>query len=209
MATLAVLYGIGGSINMISLFGMIMAVGIIVDDAIVVGEDTLTHLQMGEPGLQAAIGGAHRMLAPVMASSLTTIAAFLPLLLIGGIIGNILIDIPTVVICVIVASVIECFLILPGHLHHSLHKASDLQPSKLRKRLDAGFERFKQGPFRGAVETAIIYRWSTICAAIALLTLSAGLISSGQLKFTFSPPLKGNHDCEHSIQCRHRCQQSG
>ncbi|WP_271272978.1 efflux RND transporter permease subunit [Aliamphritea hakodatensis] len=191
MATLAVLYGIGGSINMISLFGMIMAVGIIVDDAIVVGEDTLTHLQMGEPGLQAAIGGAHRMLAPVMASSLTTIAAFLPLLLIGGIIGNILIDIPTVVICVIVASVIECFLILPGHLHHSLRKASDLQPSKLRQRLDAGFERFKQGPFRSTVETAITYRWSTICAAVAVLTLSIGLITSGQLKFTFFPAVEG------------------
>ncbi|MCO4757821.1 MAG: efflux RND transporter permease subunit, partial [Oceanospirillaceae bacterium] len=100
LATLAVLYVIGGSINMISLFGLIMALGIIVDDAIVVGEDTLTHLKMGEPGLQASIGGAHRMLAPVMASSMTTIAAFLPLLLLEGRIGNILIDIPTIIICV-------------------------------------------------------------------------------------------------------------
>ena len=190
MATLAVMYGIGGSINMISLFGMIMAVGIIVDDAIVVGEDTLTHLQKGEPGLQAAIGGAHRMLAPVMASSLTTIAAFLPLLLIGGRIGNILIDIPTVVICVIVASVIECFLILPGHLHHSLRKASDLKPSKMQVRLDNGFERFKQGPFRSCVEAAVTYRWSTICAAIGTLILAVGLVTSGQLKFSFWPSVE-------------------
>jgi len=78
MATLMIMYLAGGSINMISLFGLIMALGIIVDDAIVVGEDTLAHHEMGEPALQAAEGGAHRMLAPVTASSITTIGAFLP-----------------------------------------------------------------------------------------------------------------------------------
>ncbi|UTW03701.1 efflux RND transporter permease subunit [Amphritea atlantica] len=190
MATLAVLYGIGGSINMISLFGMIMALGIIVDDAIVVGEDTLTHLQMGEPGLEAAIGGAHRMLAPVMASSLTTIAAFLPLLLIGGIIGNILIDIPTVVICVIMASVVECFLILPGHLHHSLKNAADLHPSKTRIRLDNAFNNFKNGRFRSWVENAIRFRWVTVTTALAAFIIAIGLVGSGQIKFTFFPAVE-------------------
>lgn len=190
MATLAVLYGIGGSINMISLFGMIMALGIIVDDAIVVGEDTLTHLQMGEPGLQAAIGGAHRMLAPVMASSLTTVAAFLPLLLIGGTIGNILIDIPTVVICVIMASVVECFLILPGHLHHSLHKAADLHPSETRIRLDNAFNNFKNGRFRSWVENAIKFRWVTVTIALAAFIIAIALVGSGRLKFTFFPAVE-------------------
>lgn len=190
MATLAVLYGIGGSINMISLFGMIMALGIIVDDAIVVGEDTLTHLQMGEPGLQAAIGGAHRMLPPVMASSMTTIAAFLPLLLIGGVTGNILIDIPTVVICVIVASVIECFLILPGHLHHSLHKAEDLHPSKTRIRLDNAFNHFKEQRFRGWVENAIEFRWVTLAIALTAFIIAIGLVNSGRIKFTFFPAVE-------------------
>ena len=71
MATLAILYAAGDSINMISLFALIMALGIIVDDAIVVGEDALAHYQAGEPPLLAAEGGARRMLAPVMASSLT------------------------------------------------------------------------------------------------------------------------------------------
>ena len=83
MATIAVLYAVGGSINMISLFAMIMALGIIVDDAIVVGEDALTHYQSGEASLEAAEGGARRMLAPVVSSSLTTISAFLPLMLVG------------------------------------------------------------------------------------------------------------------------------
>lgn len=190
MATLAVLYAIGGSINMISLFGLIMALGIIVDDAIVVGEDTLTHVQMGESGLHAAIGGAHRMLAPVMASSLTTIAAFLPLLLIGGTIGNILIDIPTVVICVILASLVECFLILPGHLHHSIKNVADLDPSKLRIRLENGFNHFKDGPFRNLVTKAVQFRWTTIATAFGLFIIAIALISGGRIKFTFFPAVE-------------------
>lgn len=190
LATLAVLNLIGGSINMISLFGLIMALGIIVDDAIVVGEDTLTHLKMGEPGLQAAIGGAHRMLAPVMASSMTTVAAFLPLLLLEGRIGNILIDIPTVVICVIIASLVECFLILPGHLHHSLHKASDLHPSKLRLKLDAGFEYFRDHIFRPAVTWALEFRWATIVGAFAVFAIAITLVMGGRIKFNFFPAVE-------------------
>ena len=190
LATLAVLYGIGGTINMISLFGLIMALGIIVDDAIVVGEDTLTHVQRGEPGLQAAIGGAHRMLAPVTASSLTTIAAFLPLLMIDGRIGNILIDIPIVVICVILASLVECFLILPGHLHHSIKKAEDLHPSKTRIWLETSFNNFRDGPFRRFVTQAIEFRWATIATAIALFIVAIGLVAGGRVKFTFFPAVE-------------------
>ena len=89
LAALGVLYLYGGSVNMISLFALIMTLGIIVDDAIVVGEDAVTHFERGEDPLSAAEGGARRMLAPVVSSSLTTIAAFMPLLLIGGIIGSI------------------------------------------------------------------------------------------------------------------------
>lgn len=190
LATLAVLQLIGGTINMISLFGLIMALGIIVDDAIVVGEDTLTQLKRGQPGLQAAIGGAHRMLAPVMASSMTTIAAFLPLLLLDGRIGNILIDIPTVVICVIIASLVECFLILPGHLHHSLHKSSDLKPSKLRIKLDAGFEHFRDRIFRPMVTWALEFRWATIIGAFALFAIAISLILGGRVKFVFFPAVE-------------------
>lgn len=190
MATLAVLYMIGGSINMISLFGLIMALGIIVDDAIVVGEDTLTHLQMGESGLQAAIGGAHRMLAPVIASSLTTIAAFLPLLIIGGTIGNILVDIPIVVICVILASLVECFLILPGHLHHSLRSKADLHASKTRLALEARINHFRDHTFRRFVRTAITFRWTTLASAIGIFIIAIGLIMGGRVKFTFFPSVE-------------------
>ena len=119
LAALAVLYGVGGSINMISLFALIMALGIIVDDAIVVGEDALAHYEQGERAIEAAEGGARRMLAPVLSSSLTTVAAFLPLMMVGGIIGKILFDIPFVTICVLFASLVEAFFVLPGHLRDS------------------------------------------------------------------------------------------
>lgn len=187
MAALAVLYALGGSINMISLFALIMTLGIIVDDAIVVGEDALAHYQKGEPALLAAEGGAQRMLAPVLASSLTTIAAFLPLMLVGGIIGNILFDIPLVVVCVIAASLVESFLILPGHLRHAFARMQEQPNSRLRDAFDTGFRNFRESIFRPLVRTCVAHAASTVCGAIALLVLVIGLIAGGRVPFTFFP----------------------
>ena len=187
MATLAILYFAGGSINMISLFALIMALGIIVDDAIVVGEDALAHYQAGETPLLAAEGGARRMLAPVMASSLTTVAAFLPLMLVGGIIGKILITIPLVIIAVILASVVESFLVLPGHLRHSFVKLHHEPATGLRAKLDQSFAHFRDRIFRTFVTRALDYRAATLATAVALLLLAAGLRAGGYLNFTFFP----------------------
>lgn len=187
MATLAVLYLIGGSINMISLFALIMALGIIVDDAIVVGEDAQAHYDMGEDPLMASEGGARRMLAPVMASSLTTIAAFLPLTLIGGHMGNIMIAIPMVIVCVIVASLIEGFLILPGHLRHAFVNEHHKPPSRVREFLNKRFEAFRERIFRPLVHYAIEFRWTTIASAIAFLLFAAGLFVGGKTGWQFFP----------------------
>ncbi len=191
MATQAVLYAFGGSINMLTLFAMIMALGIIVDDAIVVGEDGLAHYQSGEHSLEAAEGGARRMLAPVVSSSLTTISAFLPLMLIGGVIGKLLFSIPLVIICVILASLIESFLVLPGHLRHSFHKLHHDAPRPLRRRLDQGFVHVREHGFRPLVTLAVQHRWSTLSAAVALLLLTVGLLAGGRLNFTFFPTPEG------------------
>lgn len=191
MAALFVLYLLGGSINMISLFGLIMSLGIIVDDAIVVGEDALSHYQSGERSLTAAEGGARRMLAPVISSSLTTISSFLPLMLIGGVIGNILFDIPFVVICVIVASLIESFLILPGHLRHSFHTMHHAEPGKIRRALDDKFHYFRDRIFKPLVSRAVAFRWSTIAAAVGLLIIAIGLLASGRILFNFFPSPEG------------------
>ncbi|NIR29762.1 MAG: efflux RND transporter permease subunit [Gammaproteobacteria bacterium] len=187
MAALAALYAFGGSINMISLFALIMALGIIVDDAIVVGEDALTHYQRGEHPLQASEGGARRMLAPVMSSSLTTVAAFMPLMLVSGIIGNILFTIPLVVVCVILASLMESFLVLPGHLRSSFRRLHHAAPSPTRARLDRGFARFRERLFRPLVAAAVRNPWTTLAAAVAVLLISVGLLAGGRIAFNFFP----------------------
>jgi len=187
LGALAVLYFFGGSINMISLFALIMTLGIIVDDAIVVGEDALTHYQYGENSLMAAEGGAMRMLAPVMSSSLTTVAAFLPLMMVTGIIGAILFDIPFVVICVIIASLIESFLILPGHLRHSFHKNHHKKNGELRQRLEDGFKHFRDVYFRPVIKQAIDHRFTTLTIAVCSLVLAISLLVFGQVKFQFFP----------------------
>ena len=192
LATWGVMYFIGGSINMISLFGMIMALGIIVDDAIVVGEDTLAHFQQGEAPMQAALGGAQRMMGPITASSLTTIAAFLPLLLISGTIGSILADIPIVVICVILVSLVECFLVLPGHLHHALKNQLNKKPSRIRAAFDRGFDHFKNNIFRPTVSFAIDFRFVTFSLAITALVLAIGLLVGGRIQFAFFPSVDGD-----------------
>ena len=187
LGALAVLYFFGGSINMISLFALIMTLGIIVDDAIVVGEDALTHYQYGENSLMAAEGGATRMLAPVTSSSLTTVAAFLPLMMVTGIIGSILFDIPFVVVCVIIASLIESFLILPGHLRHSFHRNHHKKNTALRQKLEDGFNKFRDVYFRPAIHRAIEHRLTTLTIALCSLVLAVSLVVFGQVKFQFFP----------------------
>jgi len=192
MATLAVVYLAGGSINMISMFALIMALGIIVDDAIVVGEDAMSHYQHGEDPLEAAEGGARRMFAPVMSSSLTTIAAFIPLFAITGFIGNFLGDIPFVIVCVIIASLIESFLILPGHLRHSFMRIGHHNPSRFRQRWDAGFGRFRDCHFRRLVTWAVHNRMAIVAIALAFVIILVGLLRGGRIGFSFFPNVEGN-----------------
>lgn len=196
LAALAILWLIGGSINMISLFALIMALGVIVDDAIVVGEDADAHFRGGEAPLLASQGAARRMFWPVMASSLTTVAAFMPLLVVGGTIGQILRDIPIVMICVIAASLVESFLVLPGHLRGAFSGRSagpTASPSpgrrglRLRARFEAGFERFREIHFRRLVRLAVGHRAVTLSIAAASVVFAAGLLASGRLGFTFFP----------------------
>jgi multidrug efflux pump subunit AcrB len=187
MATLMVLYLAGGSINMVSLFGLIMALGIIVDDAIVVGEDALAHHEMGEPPLQATEGGAHRMLAPVVASSLTTVGAFLPLMMIGGEMGNILFAIPLVIIAVIFASLLESFTVLPGHLRHAFAKVKPSQPGSIRYRLDQAIDHWRNVQFRQVIRWSLAHRAIVIASTVAMMIFAVGLLAGGRMAFVFFP----------------------
>ena len=187
MAALGALWAMGGSINMVSLMALIITLGIIVDDAIVVGEDALAQYQRGADPLASAEAGARRMLAPVLSSSLTTIAAFFPLLLVGGTLGTVLFDIPVVVICVILASLVESFLVLPGHLSHGFRRISGKEPGTVRRTFDRGFERFRERVFRPLVTAAVGQPWTVLSCALAALLLAVGLIRSERLAFHLFP----------------------
>jgi multidrug efflux pump subunit AcrB len=119
-ATIGLMYVSGQTINMISIFALIMMLGVIVDDAIVVGEHTNTRLEMGDDPVTAAENGVGMVMTPVMAAMATTLAAFAPIMILGGSIGQMMSALPMVVIAVLVASLIECFFVLPGHLAHSI-----------------------------------------------------------------------------------------
>lgn len=191
MAAIAALYLAGGSINMVSLFAMIMSLGIIVDDTIVVGEQTLTNLHAGQHIREAVVNAAYKMLIPVSASSLTTICAFLPLFLISGIIGKILFAIPLVVICVIIASLLECFFVLPGHLYHSYRNKKQEREFVFREHFKVYFNKFRDGPYTRFIERSLHWRGVTICSALGAFLLALGVIIGGHIKFTFFPSPEG------------------
>jgi len=191
LATLLMMYLADSSINMISLFGLIMAVGIIVDDAIVVAEHAMSRFNEGESAEDAAEHGARRMFAPVVSSSLTTIAAFLPLMIIGGIMGKIMFEIPLVIVCVVAASLFECFLILPAHMRFAFAHGQHKSVSALRKKLDANFDHFRDNIFQPFVVKAVQKRLLTMSIAVALFILAIGLVLGGRIGFTFFPNVEG------------------
>ncbi len=187
LATMAAMLYFDQSINMISLFAMIMTLGIIVDDAIVVAEHAAHQREQGLTPIQASEIGAYRMLGPVMAASLTTIAAFAPVLLIRDEIGQVMSAITYVVIAVVIASLLECFLVLPGHLRGALRP--DPKAAKgFRKWFDDRFETFRGGRFSRFVGTTYDYRYVTVAIAISTLILAVGLVASGRVQFSFFPP---------------------
>jgi multidrug efflux pump subunit AcrB len=186
MATMLVMLASGQSINMVSLFGLIMTIGIIVDDAIVVGEHAESRWRGGLAPLAAAEAGARRMMAPVFSSSLTTIAAFMPLFLVSDIIGQIIVAIPMVVVAVILASLVECFLVMPGHLREAF-KHAGTKVWGFRRRFDAGFGRFRDHTFRRFLGLCLEWRYATLAVAIAALIAAIGLIQGGRIGFIFFP----------------------
>ncbi len=187
LLALALLWAFGGTINMISLFGLLLTLGIINDDAIVVGEHAESRFRLGMPPAEAAIAGARRMFWPVMASALTTVAAFLPLMLVRGTMGNILRDIPFVAITVLMASLLEVFLIMPSHLRAAFGHQVQREAPRWRRRVDAGFDHFRDRIYRPLVAAAIRWRGLTVSAVFVLMLLSVGLLAGGRIAFVFFP----------------------
>ena len=184
--SLAVMLLTGQTINMVSLFAMIMMIGIVVDDAIVVGEHALVKYSSGLQPPDAAVAGARYMMVPVVSASLTTIAAFLPVMMISGIIGEIIVAIPLVVVAVLVASLVECFLILPGHMRTAFSMGHQ-RASNFRRRFDQLYIHFRDTHFRQLVEVAIKWRYTTLSCVFGSLIIVIGLMLGGRVQFVFFP----------------------
>ena len=192
-ATVAIMYVSGQTLNMISMFGMIISLGIIVDDAIVVGEHADDLARKGVPPADAAARAARRMSGPVVSASITTVIAFSALILIGGRFGALIAAIPFVVSAVIIASLIESFLILPNHMKHAL-SAKNQSPwyDAPSRAFNTGFARFRDVVFRPFMLWVIKLRYLTLSLAIAALLYSMGLFASGTVKWEFfSRPEQG------------------
>ncbi|SDF65383.1 Multidrug efflux pump subunit AcrB [Onishia taeanensis] len=182
------------SINMISMFAFIIALGIVVDDAIIVGENIHAHRERGASPREAAILGAREIAVPLAFAILSNIVAFLPLLFLPGFLGLIFGIIPLVVICIFALSWIEAVFILPAHLSHARGKPNRLLAplDRLRRRVQGGLDRFTQGPFRSLLERSLDYRGLTVALALAMLVLALGWLGSGRLGFTLMPRVESH-----------------
>jgi multidrug efflux pump subunit AcrB len=183
------------SINMLSLFAFILVLGIVVDDAIVVGENTFTHRFTGKSMEQAAPDGAVEVARPVVFSVLTTVAAFAPLLFVSGIMGKIMRNVPIIVISVLTISLVESLFVLPAHLSRCRAKTPDEPVGRLgrmHRRFGELVQRFIQGTYTRQLERAVRYRYVTLALAIALMLVAVGLFKGGFIRNIMMPEIEGD-----------------
>ena len=187
---------VGVSISMISMFAFLVVLGIVVDDAIVVGENIHELRQQDQTAIRSAIGGAREMAAPVTFSILTNIVAFIPLLFIPGEIGKFWKPLPAVVIVVLAVSLFEALFILPAHLGHARrHPRRSWLGSKIRAGQQAfarAFDHFVDRYYRRFLRLSLRYRYITITAALALFAMVGGYASSTHMGMILMPAVSAD-----------------
>ncbi|OQX10940.1 MAG: acriflavine resistance protein B [Thiothrix lacustris] len=186
---------LGVTLNLVSMFAFILVLGIVVDDAIVTGENIYSHVKIHDDPLRAAIEGTQEVSVPVTFGVLTTVAAFTPLLVMAGDRGPIFAQIPLIVIPVLIFSLIESKLILPAHLRH-MHPRRDAEIgafTRFQRKFSHGLENFIERVYRPSLNTALNWRYVVISVFIALFILSLTIPMSGRMKFTFFPRIQGEY----------------
>lgn len=183
---------VGLSINMISMVALLIALGLMMDDAIVISENIATQLEKGKHALRAAVDGVAQVAPGVVSSFLTTVAVFGPLAFLQGDIGKVLKVLPMVLILVLTISLVEAFLILPSHLGHSLAHRGVKPPGRFRRAFDAGLDRVRHGLLGRLVDAAVHQRYLFIGLVIAIFLVSVGMLASGKLKFQAFPDIEGD-----------------
>ncbi|MBB4266703.1 efflux RND transporter permease subunit [Roseospira visakhapatnamensis] len=183
---------LGLTINMITMVGLLIAVGLLMDDAIVISENIAHHLKRGKDAYSAAVDGAREVMPGVVSSFVTTVCIFGALAFLGGTMGQILRAMPMVLLLVLVVSLVEAFLILPHHLAHSLEKHSEKPLAGWRRRFESGFSWVRERGMGRLVDAAIAWRYLTLGVLLLLFLGSLSLIAGGMVKFRAFPHVDGN-----------------
>jgi len=194
LGSLIFLPALGVSINMITLFAFIVVLGIVVDDAIVVGENVATHRLNGMAPQAASERGAQEVARPVTFSILTTVAAFSPLLFVTGIMGKFMKAMPIIVISVLLVSLLESLFVLPAHLAASKEDPDGKRGlmRRLNDRVSAFMDWFINVPYQRTLDVALRHRYTSLALAVALVLGVAGLFAGKHIKFIFMPELEGD-----------------
>ncbi len=192
-AGMFIVAGLAGiTINVISLFGMILVVGILVDDAIVVGENIFAHYEKGVPAIKAAIDGTQEVLAPVFTSVITTMLAFSPFFFLDGTFGRFIWQMALVVVASLAFSLVEAFIILPTHLAHSKGLHPHQQDSKIRKRIEKFINYLTHRIYEPSLYYALKHKWITVVTPVSFVLLTIGLVGGGFIGATFFPFIDGD-----------------
>ena len=192
LGAIFVMQGLGYTLNTMTMVGLIVSTGLLMDDAIVISENIGARLKKGEKELDAAVNGTMQVMPSVVSSFLTTILIVGPLALMAGKIGAVLKVMPVILVITLAVSLIEAFLILPAHLHHSLKKQTSSKVSRFHAAFERGFEAFRTGLFGRLIAKAIAWRYLTVGLILSLLIVSAAAFTSGMLKFRSFPSLESD-----------------
>ena len=192
MGTIAAMAMTGYSFDMVTMVALMIAVGLMMDDAIVISENIARHHAAGRSPLEAAVEGAREVAPGVVASYLTTLAVFGALAFLRGNLGTILAVLPVILILTLSLSLVEAFLILPHHLMGTLRARRAPSARGLRARFDAGLERFTEACVGRCVDAAVQSRYLACGVIAALFFVAASTLASGMLKFRVFPTLEGN-----------------
>ena len=183
---------IGYSFDMISMVGLLIAVGLLMDDAIVLSENIAAHLSQGKSPIEAAVDGAKQVAPGIIASFVTTICIFGSLVFLKGNMGSILKVLPVVLIATLSVSLVEAFLILPHHLAQSMRAGAAKSPSAFRRRFEEGLDWVRERIVGRLADAAVTWRYLTVGLILCLFLVSIAMITSGQLKFRAFPDIDGN-----------------
>lgn len=192
LGALFVLPAFGITINMISMVGLLIGIGLLMDDAIVIAENIAARLARGDSPANAAVAGVTQVLPGVLSSFATTLLVFGSLAFITGEIGQVLRIVPIVLILVLLVSLMEAFWILPHHLYHSLSRMKHKPPSRFRIKFEQGFDALRERRFGPLLDRAVDYRYFTLGVVIMLIILAVAMPASGKLKFVGFPDLDGD-----------------